>query len=171
MLHFCYLVGSEIAIILVDVKMKDQINITIRIQSPVVSNYYRDKNLFRTKNYAAERAAEIYPHTRKYTLNTLREQFQKVEIKLLIRILSSEKDPGFVTSVDMFILKIKETVKLMSLKDDEEEMIKRIIIKIKKMNFYHVVVLSEWLVTYIAFDAAYKGKKSISFNDYVKKLI
>ncbi|MCK4762543.1 MAG: hypothetical protein KAW12_10135 [Candidatus Aminicenantes bacterium] len=152
-------------------KVHDQMQITIRMQSPVISSYYRDKSVFRTKNYAAERAAEIYPYIREFTLNSLRGKFQKEEIQLLTKIFSLQREPGFMTSVEIFSGKIEETATLMNLKDDEKEMLQNILSKIRELDVYQVVVFSEWLVTFLAFSATYKGIKKISFNDYVKKLL
>jgi hypothetical protein len=150
----------------------DKVNITVKFfKSPIVYEYY--ENRFRTRNYGAERAAEIYPILREEALNSLKGVFTLEEIELLIKILKSSID-RFEFSKEIFIQKIQEIMKLhTSLDEEEKKMALRIVEKIDKMIFFVAVIFSEWLCTYQSYSETYKGQKKnkISFKEYAKRLI
>ena len=151
----------------------DKIHITIRLYSMLVENYYTDNKIFRSKNYAAERAAEIYPHLRELALDSLKGMFEKKEIELLIEIFKLDREPRFVTSINTLTDKIKEHIKFMNLAKEDKNVIEKIISKIQKLDSFKVIVFTEWLVTYISFGGVFKGKSKvkIKFDDYVKRLL
>ena len=150
----------------------DKINITVKFfKSPIIYEYY--ENLFRTRNYGAERAAEIYPILRENALSSIKGVFTFAEIELLMKILDSSID-RFEFSKEILIQKIEEIMKVhTSLTREEKEMVRPIVEKIGKLNFYEAVVLSEWLCTFQSFSETYKGqkKKKISLKNYAERLL
>ena len=150
----------------------EKINITVKFfKSPIIYEYY--ENLFRTRNYGAERAAEIYPVLREEALNSLKGVLTFEEIELLMKILNSSID-RFELSKEIFIQKFKEMMKVhTSLTPEDKEMARLIVEKIGKMNFYEAVVLSEWLCTYQSYSETYKGQKKHKINliKYAERLL
>lgn len=149
----------------------EKLNITVRIYSPLIDRYYGDRAIFRSKNYAAERAAEIYPHLREIVLDSLKGVFEKREIALLADIFRSDRDPKFLTSADTLRDKIKANTKFMKLKDEEKEMIPGILAKIEEFDSFKAIVFTEWLATFISFEGVYKQKVKVKFDEYVKRLL
>ena len=151
---------------------QDIVKISIRLsKSPAILEYFEDT--FRTRNYGAERATEIYPVLREEALNSLKRAFTFYELGLLSKIMESAID-RFEVSKEIFIQKIKETMKIRtSLTAKEKGNILGIVHKIEMLNFYQVVVLSEWLCSYHSFSEAYKSqkKRKMTFRKYAKKLI
>lgn len=147
------------------------VRISVRLTIPAVSEYYNDT--FRTRNFGAERAAEIYPIFRVEGLNSLKGIFTFDELELLSKIMESAAD-RFELSKEIFIQKINRVIGiLISLKPGEKGMVPGIIQKIEKLNFYEAVILSEWLCSYHSFSETYKGKKNQkkSFKDYAQHLL
>jgi hypothetical protein len=147
------------------------VRISVRLTIPAVSEYYNDT--FRTRNFGAERAAEIYPIFRVEGLNSLKGIFTFDELELLSKIMESAAD-RFELSKEIFIQKINRVIGILtSLKPGEKGMVPGIIQKIEKLNFYEAVILSEWLCSYHSFSETYKGKKNQkkNFKDYAQKLI
>jgi len=151
---------------------QEKINITVKFfKSPIIYEYY--EKLFRTRNYGAERAAEIYPVFRENALSSIKGVFTFAEIELLMKILDSSID-RFEFSKEILIQKIEEIIKVhTSLTRKEKEMVRPIVEKIGKMNFYEAVVLSEWLCTFKSFSQIYKGqkKKKVTLKNYAERLL
>ena len=150
----------------------EKVNITVKFfKSPIIYEYY--ESLFRSRNYGAERAAEIYPILREEALNSLKGVFSFEEIELLMKILKSSID-RFELSKNIFVQKIKEIMKIhTSLIREEKEMALGIVEKIEKMNSYEAVIFSEWLSTYQSYSETFKGqnKHKISLKKYAERLL
>lgn len=151
---------------------QDIVKISIRLsKSPAIMEYFEDT--FRTRNYGAERAAEIYPVLREEALSSLQGLFSFEELDLLAKLMESAID-RFEISKEIFIQKIKETLKIRtSFKPKEKEKIGVIVHKIEMLSFYQAVILSEWLCSYHSLSETYKGqkKRKMSFRKYAEKLI
>jgi len=150
----------------------DRVTLVVRLsKAPAILKYYGD--IFRTRNYGAERAAEIYPVLREEALSSLKGVFAFEELKLLMEIMNSVTD-RFELSQDIFIQKIKEMMKFHTfLSAEEKGMVQGIIDKIEKMSFYEAIVLSEWICSYHSFSERYKGQKKHKkrFKNYAQQLI
>lgn len=147
----------------------DKIFINIRFKSEIIERYYTD--IFRTKSFGGERAAEIYPILREYALDLTKGVFSFEEIELLFKILGPLID-RFEISKEVFIQKIRDSIRIQpSLTVEQKEVIDQIINKIEKLSFFQVVILSEWISSYYSYSEEKYSKKKVSLKKYAARLL
>lgn len=120
---------------------------------------------FVTKNYAAQKAVEMFPHVREYVLNGLKGTFDKNELIYLTEVFEMEKFPDFVPSTHALKIMIEHTEKMahLSIKKKVEPAI--LLEKIDKLTDLQSIFLSEWLSTFTYL----KGKAKP--QNYVERLL
>ncbi len=149
--------------------MDNRIHIVIQIDDKTIYDYYNNKDQFRTRGFAALKAAEIYPYIREQTLQSIKGIFTFEELELLAKILSIE---NFVKSKEILIEEINASSQLQS--SSIKETVRGIVGKIEKMDFYQALVFTEWLSTYKSFSESYRGKgkgRKINFKKYAESLL
>ena len=154
-----------------------RVKIDVSIFDPIAEKYYTDTKRFRTRNFAASRAAEVYPYIREIALDSLKGIFDKKEIEFLIEILSLLKDLRFVTSALALTAAVNDNLRFISDEKRLPETVKGIMTKVKTIDNCRIMVLTEFLSTYLSFQEAYKGKGKVTGktrvkrDDYIKRLL
>jgi hypothetical protein len=149
----------------------DKVHLNIPLyKSRIIASYY--DAAFRTRTYGAERAAEIYPILREHALETMKGLFSFEEIDLMFEIMNLGRI-RFEISKESVIQKIKESVVLQPyLTVEQKGSIGEIIKKIERLDFYQVIILTEWLSTYNSLSETYKWKKkSMTLEEYAARLL
>lgn len=153
-----------------------RVKIDVSIFDPIAEKYYTDTTKFRTRNFGASRAAEVYPHIREIALDSLKGVFDKKEIEFLLEILKLLKDHRFVTSASALIAAINDNIKFISDEFVLKGKIGEIVSRIETLDDWKVMILTEFLSTFLSFQEVYKGKgkvsvkKKIKFDDYINRL-
>lgn len=149
-----------------------QVTITIPIESEIIKMYFSDKEMFRSTHYAANTAASVYPFLREVVLDSLKGTFKKEEVELVIYLLKLENEAKFVTSSSVLITKIETIANIVKkkLKKDEKKMLPVIIEKIGKLDTVRIIVLTEWLGTFINFTSGRK-KVKVNLEKYIERIL
>ena len=154
-----------------------RVKIDVSIFDPIAEKYFTDTKKFRTRNFGAARAAEIYPHLREIALDSFKGVFDKNELEFLLQILSLLRDQRFVQSVPALEAAINDNIKFVDDEFRSNETAEAIISKIKDLENWKVMIFTEFLSTYLSFQETYKGKGKVSgtskvkFDDYIKRLL
>ena len=149
-----------------------QVTITIPIESEIIKMYFSDKEMFRSTHYAANTAASVYPFLREVVLDSLKGTFKEEEVELVIYLLKLENEAKFVTSSSVLITKIETIANIVKkkLKKDEKKMLPVIIEKIGKLDTVRIIVLTEWLGTFINFTSGRK-KVKVNLEKYIERIL
>jgi hypothetical protein len=160
-----------------EVKMRkedslSQVTITIPLESEIIKIYFSDKEMFRSTHYAANTAASVYPFLREVILDSLKGAFKKEEIELIIQLLKLENEAKFVTTSSVLITKIETIANIVKkkLKKEEKEMLPGIIKKIGELDTIRIIVLTEWIGTFINFTSGRK-KVKVNLEKYIQQLL
>jgi hypothetical protein len=149
----------------------DKVHLNIPLyKSRIIASYY--DATFRTRSYGAERAAEIYPILREHALDSMKGLFSFEEIDIMFEILNLGRI-RFEISRDSVVQKIKDSIVLQPyLTVEQKELVGQILKKFEQLDFYQVIILTEWIATYNSLSETYKGKrKSMTLEEYAKRLL
>lgn len=130
-----------------------------RIYDPVTIQYLNNKKLFSSKNYAGQKALEMFPYVREIVLDKLKGTFNEEELLYLIEVFELDKIPNFVTSVDALENKIKEKEKFTGKNNID------LSAKIKNLDDLKAIFLSEWITSFLYL------KEKVKKKEYVERLL
>lgn len=120
---------------------------------------------FVSKNYAAQKAIEIFPHARETVFDDLRGVFDKNELIYLIEVFKMEKFPDIVPSTSALKTKIEYAEKLANLSGKQKVDFPVLLEKVDNLSNLQAIFLSEWASTFTYL----KGKSKLS--NYLKILL